>query len=63
MLAEPQDEGLFSPGNSDFFSIYVNLYFKTNEYVLLDQIREFIGISFRDKIQYLIPEWYSNEVS
>ena len=39
MLAEPQEEGLFSS----------------------EQIREYIGESFRERIRYLIPEWYSNQ--
>ena len=39
MLAEPQEEGLFSA----------------------EQIREYIGESFRERIRYLIPEWYTNQ--
>ena len=39
MLAEPQEEGLFSP----------------------EQIREYIGSMFREKVRYLVPSWYSNQ--
>ena len=39
MLAEPQEEGLFSS----------------------EQIREYIGQSFRERVRYLVPEWYTNQ--
>jgi hypothetical protein len=39
MLAEPQEEGLFSS----------------------EQIREYIGSMFREKVRYLVPSWYSNQ--
>ena len=39
MLAEPQEEGLYSP----------------------EQVREYIGRSFRDKLKYTIPEWYTDD--
>ena len=39
MLAEPQEEGLFSP----------------------EQIKEYIGSMFREKVKYLVPKWYSNQ--
>ena len=25
-----------------------------------DQIREYIGQSFRERVKYIVPEWYSN---
>ena len=39
MLAEPQEEGLYSS----------------------EQIREYIGSMFREKVRYLVPSWYSNQ--
>ena len=39
MLAEPQEEGLFSS----------------------EQIREYIGQSFRERVRYIVPEWYTNQ--
>ena len=39
MLAEPQEEGLYSS----------------------EQIREYIGQSFRERVKFLVPEWYTNK--
>ena len=39
MIAEPQEEGLFSS----------------------EQIKEYIGSMFREKVQRLVPSWYSNQ--
>ena len=39
MIAEPQEEGLFSS----------------------DQVREYIGSMFREKVSNFIPGWYSNQ--
>jgi hypothetical protein len=29
----------------------------------LFQIREYIGASFRDRVRYIVPEWYTNQVT
>ena len=39
MLAEPQEEGLFST----------------------QHIKDYIGRSFKDKLRYIVPEWYTDE--
>eukprot|EP00094_Tigriopus_californicus_P000620 TCALIF_00602-PA protein Name:"Similar to POLR1B DNA-directed RNA polymerase I subunit RPA2 (Pongo abelii)" AED:0.03 eAED:0.03 QI:23/0.66/0.75/1/0.66/1/4/44/1177 len=39
MLAEPQEEGLFSS----------------------EQVRQYIGRVFRDKMSYIMPDWYTDE--
>ena len=39
MIAEPQEEGLFSS----------------------DQVREYIGSMFREKVRNFLPSWYSNQ--
>lgn len=39
MIAEPQEEGLFSS----------------------EQVREYIGSMFREKVRNFIPSWYSNQ--